>query len=91
MLLVVWRSRARQDYRAIIDYISDRNTAAAERMADLFDRTAERLPDHPDMYRPGRVSGTREAVMHPNYVMVYRVTETSIEITAIQHTRQQYP
>lgn len=91
MLLVVWRSRARQDYRAIIDYISDRNTAAAERMADLFDRTAECLPDHPDMYRPGRVSGTREAVMHPNYVMVYRVTETSIEITAIQHTRQQYP
>ncbi len=91
MLLVVWRSRARQDYRAIIDYISDRNTAAAERMADLFDRTVECLSDHPDMYRPGRVSGTREAVMHPNYVMVYRVIETSIEITAIQHTRQQYP
>lgn len=42
------------------------------------------------MHRPGRVSGTREAVVTPNYVLVYRVTEI-IEVLAALHARQQYP
>ena len=30
------------------------------------------------MYRPGRVSGTREAVVHPNYIVIYRVIEAAV-------------
>lgn len=90
MLPVVWRARARQQARAIIDYISDRNPAAAARLADLFEHAADGLPDHPYIHRPGRVPGTREAIVHPNYVLVYRVGEV-IEIITILHARQHYP
>jgi plasmid stabilization system protein ParE len=48
------------------------------------------LPDHPFIHRPGRVTGTREAVVHPNYILIYRVAE-QIEILAVLHARQQYP
>lgn len=87
---VIWRAEARNDARAIIDFISDRNPAAAERLSDLFEQTAERLPEHPYIYRPGRVPGTREAVVHPNYILVYRVGD-AIEILAVLHARQRYP
>jgi toxin ParE1/3/4 len=48
-------------------------------------------PDHPFLYRPGRVAGTREAVVHPNYILVYRVTAEAVEIVSVVHARQQYP
>ena len=43
------------------------------------------------MHRPGRVTDTREAIVTPNYVMIYRVALDAIEILAVKHTRQQYP
>lgn len=43
------------------------------------------------MYRPGRLPGTREAVVHPNYVLVYQVGSDSVEIVNVLHSRQQYP
>ncbi|WGG49007.1 type II toxin-antitoxin system RelE/ParE family toxin [Rugamonas sp. DEMB1] len=30
-------------------------------------------------------------LVHPNYLVVYRVDATAIEILSIIHTRQQYP
>lgn len=47
--------------------------------------------EHPYLFRPGRVPGTREVVAHPNYVVVYQVTETQVEVLAVLHTRQDYP
>ena len=88
---VVWRPKARQDARTILDYISDRSPTAALRLADLFEQAAERLADHPYMHRHGRVADTREAIVTPNYILIYRVTVDRIEILAVKHTRQQYP
>ena len=89
-LPLVWSRVARQDLREIADYIAERNPPAAKRMRDLIRRTAEQLPAHPYMYRPGRVPGTREAVAHPNYILIYEVTDR-IRIIAVQHARRQYP
>jgi plasmid stabilization system protein ParE len=36
-------------------------------------------------------TGTREAVAHPNYLLIYRVGDGVVEILAVLHTRQQYP
>lgn len=34
---------------------------------------------------------TREAVVHPNYILVYRVTADAVEIVSVVHARQEYP
>ncbi|MEW9853644.1 type II toxin-antitoxin system RelE/ParE family toxin [Novosphingobium sp. M1R2S20] len=91
MMALVWRESARQDLRQIFSYIADRDLAAAERLAAAIEACAERLPEHPFLYRPGRVPGTREAVAHPNYILVYRVGTSAVEIVSLVHARQQYP
>jgi addiction module RelE/StbE family toxin len=60
-------------------------------MQALIEERAERLIDHPYMYRPGRIQGLREAVVHPNYVLIYRVDANAVEIVNVLHSRQQYP
>ena len=88
---VVWRSKARDDLRAIVDYISDFDEAAAFRLRDrMFDLT-ERIGQFPYMFRTGRRPNTREAVAHPNYILVYRVSTEAVEILAVIHARQPYP
>ncbi|MEH3158601.1 MAG: type II toxin-antitoxin system RelE/ParE family toxin [Sphingomonas taxi] len=90
-LAVVWDADARSDLQEITQYIADRNAAAATRIGQAVQHAADRLPDHPYMHRPGRVPGTREAIVHPNYILVYRVGTDVIDILAILHARQQYP
>lgn len=52
---------------------------------------AEGLRERPFLYRPGRVGGTREAVVHPNYILIYEVGAETVEILAVVHSRKQYP
>lgn len=90
-LALVWTIEAVTDLLDILDYIAERNVEAADHVNGMIQHTANRLPDHPYIHRPGRVAGTREAVAHPNYIVVYRVAVEEIEIVAILHARQQYP
>ena len=91
MLTLIWRERARRDVKAAIEYIAEHNAAAAERMQSAIEAFAEELPDHPYMCRSGRIPGTREAVVHPNYILIYRVTMDAVEILRLVHSRQKYP
>ena len=70
MLNLVWRASALDDLDAIIGYIAERDLVAAERLLDAIVAAADRLSEHPFMYRPGRVAATREAVVHPNYIII---------------------
>ncbi len=88
---LVWRAGALDDLEAIISYIADRNAAAAERLHAAIEACAEGLREHPFLYRPGRIDGTREAVVHPNYILIYEVGNDQVTITAVVHSRQQYP
>ena len=54
-------------------------------------KAAEKLGTGPYLYRSGREPGTRETVVHPNYILVYAVQANSIRILRLLHTRQQYP
>jgi len=91
MLKLVWRASALDDLEVIVAFIADRDIGAAERLQDAIEACAERLPDHPFLYRPGRVPGTREAVVHPNYIIIYRVTGDAVEVVNLVHARRQYP
>ena len=46
---------------------------------------------HPRAYRAGRIEGTREMVVRPNYLVVYRETETIVTILRVLHTARQWP
>ena len=87
---VDWHPEARVELREILDYISERNMPAADDLFFVIESATSSLPQHPYLYRPGRVAGTREIVVHPNYLVVYRVTE-NVEILAVLHARQTYP
>jgi toxin ParE1/3/4 len=91
VLRLIWNPAARRDLKQVLDYISDRDATAASRLSDSIETCAERLPQHPYLYRPGRISGTREAVVHPNYIMIYEVHADAVEIMAVVHSRQEYP
>ncbi|WP_066779545.1 type II toxin-antitoxin system RelE/ParE family toxin [Sphingomonas sp. CCH5-D11] len=88
---LIWREEALDDLGAIIAFIADYNEAAAVRLQDVIEGCAERLPEHPFMYRTGRAPGTREAVVHPNYILIYRVSAETVEIVSVVHSRRQYP
>jgi plasmid stabilization system protein ParE len=53
------RETACADLLAIIDYISDDNPAAAQRLKDDIEAKTAKLPERPKLYRTGRVVGTR--------------------------------
>jgi len=76
---------------AIVDYISDDNPAAAEALKDEIEAKVLRLLDHPKLYRSGRVPGTREMVVHRNYVVIYNQDKTTISILRVLHGAQQWP
>ncbi|MBP2275093.1 MAG: type II toxin-antitoxin system RelE/ParE family toxin [Bryobacteraceae bacterium] len=91
MLRLVWRPKARHDLLDIAAFIRQRNPLAAQRLSALIRDAAERLPEHPYVYRPGRVPGTCEAVVHPNYILIYRVLADTVEVITVLHARQNYP
>jgi len=86
-----WKATAIADLLAIIDYISDDNADAAQALKDEIEDKTSRLPEHPQMYRPGRVHGTREMVVRPNYVVVYSENPDAVTILRVLHAAQQWP
>jgi addiction module RelE/StbE family toxin len=90
-LKLVWLESALEDQDAILDYIADRNETAAERLYAAIQACTERILEYPFMYETGRARGTREALVHPNYILIYRVTGDVVQVLALIHARQQYP
>ncbi|MDP1679930.1 MAG: type II toxin-antitoxin system RelE/ParE family toxin [Candidatus Nitrotoga sp.] len=47
--------------------------------------------DHPKLYKQGRLKGTRNTVVHPNYVMIYALDGEIINILRVLHGAQEWP
>ena len=87
MRRLVFAKAAERDLNDIIDYIGLDNPGAAEKVYRSIVATAERLPSHPEMGRPGRITGTREfSVPSLPYLIVYEVGAESLTILAVFHT-----
>ena len=91
MQAVRWSEEATADLVEIIDYIEQRNAMAAQNLHAAIIQSAENLPLMPYLFRPGRVSGTRVHVVHPNYIVVYQVGDEVIDLLRVLHSRQPYP
>jgi addiction module RelE/StbE family toxin len=90
-MYLVWRPQALADREAIMDYIATDNPLAALTLDDNFEAQAELARQQPKLYKLGRVQGTREIVVQPNDVMVYRVEADTLAVLRILHARQQWP
>lgn len=86
-----WRRAARDDLLAIVDYIADDSPVAAQALKDDIEAKVAALPDHPKLYRAGRVEGTREMVVRGNYLVIYAESKTAISILRVLHGAQQWP
>ena len=85
-----WTLEAIADRYAIFDYIEADNPAAALALDELFSEKAERLADHPKLGRPGRVDGTRELVVHENYILVYDIAGDMVRILRVLHAARRW-
>jgi addiction module RelE/StbE family toxin len=61
------------DRERIMHYIAKDNPAAAVKLDELIQQKAEQLGSQPPLYRIGRKPGTCEMVVHPNYLVIYRI------------------
>ncbi|MDR3537664.1 MAG: type II toxin-antitoxin system RelE/ParE family toxin [Acetobacteraceae bacterium] len=78
----------------MVDYIADDNPDTARRLKDEIETKTARLAEHPGLYRAGRVAGTREMVVRPNYVVVYAVAARAVavlRVLRVLHAAQQWP
>ncbi len=89
---VKWLRRALENLDDEAAYIAkDSPHVAAEFVAHMRD-SAAMLADHPNMGRPGRISGTRELVVTRfTYILPYRVRGDNVEILRVFHTSRRWP
>lgn len=76
---------------AIVDYISDDNPNAALALMEEIQSKVAQLPAHPKRCRPGRVEGTRELVVRPNYIVIYAETAAAVTVLRVLHAAQMWP
>jgi addiction module RelE/StbE family toxin len=86
-----WSAPAIGDLTAIIDYISDDNLDAALALLDLIQRQVGQLPDYPKRCRAGRVEGTRELFVPPNYIVIYAESASAVRVLRVLHAAQMWP
>ena len=86
-----WKAIAAEDLMAIVDYISDDNPVAARSLMDEIEHKVAQLALHPKRCRPGRVTGTRELVVRPNYIVVYAESAETVMVLRVLHAAQQWP
>jgi plasmid stabilization system protein ParE len=85
---------ARDDLRVIIRYIGKDNPTQARSFGkELRDKTKP-LAQHPELGRtgrPGLPDWLRELVVHPNYIVLYRVMPEirTVQILRVKHAARQ--
>ena len=87
---------AREDLHAIARHIGKDNPTRAKSFGkELRDKT-QLLAQHPELGRtgrPGLADWLRELVVHPNYIVFYRVLAEArtVQILRVKHVAQQVP
>lgn len=88
---VRWTPEAEDDRAQIFDFIAADSPRSAIKMDELFSKAAAQLADHPQYGRTGRIPGTREAVVHKSYCLVYEIEQDTVWVLALVHTARQRP
>lgn len=46
---------------------------------------------HPTLYKPGRIKGTREMVVRPNFIVIYELDGADVVVLNVLHAARQWP
>ena len=86
-----WSRAAATDLDEIVAYVAARDPDAADRLRDRVLGKTAALRGRTGLYRRGRVNGTREMVVHRNYVVVYAVRNGQPFILRVLHAARRWP
>jgi toxin ParE1/3/4 len=86
---VRWTLRAIQEAEDWIEWLHDRNSAAAAVASLELVRRTDRLAQFNELGRIGKIAGTRELSL-PKWekVVVYAIVDSGIQILTLRETRQ---
>jgi addiction module RelE/StbE family toxin len=85
---IKWTRAALASVDEIAGFIAKDNPTRATTFVLELQAAVTQLQAHPGMGRAGRVPGTRELVMHKNYIAIYRVRGENVEILRLHHPAQ---
>ena len=85
-MLIKWTKTALASVDGIAGFIAKDNPTRATSFVLELRAAVTKLQAHPGMGRAGRVPGTRELVLHQNYIAIYRVRGDDVEILRLHHT-----
>lgn len=88
---LVWAHVAHTDRKAIREHIAQHAPKAALELDELISNKTSLLLTHPELGRIGRVTETRELIIHPNYILVYDLADGMIRVLRVLHTAKQWP
>lgn len=83
-----WTKGALGSVAEIAAFIACDNPARATSFVVELKESTARLQFFPGLGRAGRVPGTRELVLHKNYIAIYRVKGGDVEVLRIHHVAQ---
>ena len=83
-----WTKAALRSVDDIASFIAQDNPTRATSFVRELKDAVTKLQVHPGMGRAGRVPGTRELVLHKNYIAIYRVRGDDVEILRLHHAAQ---
>lgn len=87
-----WLPRARYDLDRQLDYLAERNPAAAMETTETIDAALRRLRKFPGSGRAGRLQGTRELVVTGTpYIVVYRLKPAGVVLVRVLHAARRWP
>ena len=84
---LIWTNRALKRLDNIADFIARDNPLRAQTFVVELRNKLEVLKTQ-SVGRAGRVFGTKELVLHPNYLAVYRIKADQVQVLTILHTAQ---
>jgi toxin ParE1/3/4 len=80
-----------ESLQAIEDYIAHDNPSAAIDLWLSIDDQVSKLANPNFPRRRGRVEGTLELVVHPNYVVILEQTLDTVTVLEVLHAAMKYP
>ena len=88
-LRVVWTRMAVSNLDGVGDYIAKDNPKAAANLLKQIRKSVKLLQAQPFLGRRTEFEDVRDLVVHPNYIVSYRVDALTVQILQIWHVAQQ--